>query len=126
MSARDDVDMSRMIVASQRNEEKAVDKRAGHHAKSTPRMFGSSLADVFNTPAYDCRLIGSDDKPEFAVTRLRSGPRDMEKAPIYPPDQAVLICVSLTPAAIRQWKAIYNGIVSGLREQYRSPRRSSI
>jgi AraC family transcriptional regulator len=73
------------------------------------RMFGSSLADVFNSPAYDCRAVGSDQKPEFAVTRLRSGPREMEKAPVYPPDQAILICVSLTPAAIGQWKAIYNG-----------------
>ena len=73
------------------------------------RMFGSSLADVFKTPAYDCRLVGSDQKPEFAVTRLRSGPREMEKAPVYPPDQAILICVSLTPAAIGQWKALYNG-----------------
>src|SRR5271163_2535373 len=73
------------------------------------KMFGSSLADVFNSPAYDCRVVGSDQKPEFAVTRLRSGPREMEKAPIYPPDQAILICVSLTPAAIGQWKALYNG-----------------
>src|SRR6266446_10868832 len=73
------------------------------------RMFGSSLADVFSTPSYDCRVVGSDQKPEFAVTRLRSGPREMEKAPTYPPDQAILICVSLTPAAIGQWRAIYNG-----------------
>ncbi len=73
------------------------------------RMFGASLADVFSTPAYDCKLVGSDQKPEFAVTRLRSGPREMEKAPVYPPDQAVLICVSLTPAAVGQWKACYNG-----------------
>ena len=72
-------------------------------------MFGSSLADVFRTPAYDCRAIGPDQKPEFAVTRLRSGPRDTEKAPAYPPDQAVLICVSLTPSAVGQWKALYNG-----------------
>jgi len=43
------------------------------------------------------------------VTRLRSGARDMEKAPIYPPDEAVLICVSLTPSAVGQWKALYNG-----------------
>jgi hypothetical protein len=34
-------------------------------------MFGSSLADVFSAPAYDCRVVGSDQKPEFAVTRLR-------------------------------------------------------
>jgi AraC family transcriptional regulator len=78
-------------------------------AKSDALMFGSSLADVFKAPAYDCRATGWDQKPEFAVTRLRSGPRDMEKAPVYPPDQAVLICVSLTPSAIGQWKAIYNG-----------------
>ena len=78
-------------------------------AKSDSRMFGSSLADVFSTPAYACRLIGRDQKPEFAVTRLRSGPREMEKAPMYPPDQAILICVALTPAAIGQWKALYNG-----------------
>ena len=55
------------------------------------------------------QIFGSDQKPEFAMTRLRSGPREMEKAPIYPPDQAILICVSLTPAAIGQWKALYNG-----------------
>src|SRR5580658_3181853 len=73
------------------------------------RMFGPSLADVFSSPAYDCRVAGSDQKPEFAVTRLRSGPREMEKAPVYPPDQAILICVSLTPAAIGRWKALYNG-----------------
>src|SRR6266481_9790584 len=73
------------------------------------RMFGSSLADVFSTPAYDCKLVGSNQKPEFAVTRLRSGPREMEKAPMYPPDRAILICVSLTPAAIGQWRAQYNG-----------------
>ncbi len=72
-------------------------------------MFGSSLADVFQTPAYDCKAVGPDQRPEFAVTRLRSGPREMEKAPVYPPDQAALICVSLTPSAIGQWQALYNG-----------------
>src|SRR5580658_7049683 len=77
--------------------------------ESDARMFGSSLADVLSTPAYDCKLVGSDQRPEFAVTRLRSGPRETEKAPTYPHDQAILICVSLTPAAIGQWRAIYNG-----------------
>ncbi len=67
------------------------------------------MADVFKTPEYDCRFVGPDHKPEFAVTRLRSGPRDMEKAPVYPADQAVLICVSLTPAKVGQWRALYNG-----------------
>jgi AraC-like DNA-binding protein len=33
----------------------------------------------------------------------------MEKAPVYPPDEGVLICVSLTPSAVGQWKALYNG-----------------
>jgi AraC family transcriptional regulator len=83
--------------------------RAVRDPKSATLMFGSSLADVFSTPAYDCRVVGSDQKPEFAVTRLRSGPRDREKAPEYPPDQAILICVALMPAAIGQWQALYNG-----------------
>jgi hypothetical protein len=46
-------------------------------AKSEPLMFGSSLADVFSAPAYYCRVLGQNRKPEFAVTRLRSGPREM-------------------------------------------------
>jgi hypothetical protein len=77
-------------------------------------MLGSSLADVFRVPAYDCRAVGPDEKPEFAVTRLRSGPREMEKAPAYPPDQAALICVSLTPSGIGQWQALYNGKTVGV------------
>src|ERR1700730_18134593 len=103
------VEMSRPVVLPQRKPEEALDKRAVRHAKPGARMFGSSLADVFSTPAYDCRVVGSDQKPEFAVTRIRSGPTEMEKAPIYPPDEAILICVSLTPAAIGQWQALYNG-----------------
>jgi AraC-like DNA-binding protein len=78
-------------------------------AKSDPLMFGSSLADVFSAPAYDCRLLGQEQKPEFAVTRLRSGPRETEKAPQYPADNAILICVSLTPSAVGQWRASYDG-----------------
>ena len=103
------VEVSRPVVLPQRKAEEALDNRAVRHAKPGARMFGSSLADVFSTPAYDCRVVGSDQKPEFAVTRLRSGPREMEKAPIYPPDQAILICVSLTPTSIGQWQALYNG-----------------
>lgn len=72
-------------------------------------MFGSSLADVFRTPDYDCRVVDGNQRPEFAVTRLRSGLREMEMAPAYPPDKAVLICVSLSPASIGQWRAIYSG-----------------
>jgi AraC family transcriptional regulator len=84
-------------------------------AKSDPLMFGSSLADVFSAPAYDCRVLGQEQKPEFAVTRLRSGPREMEKAPQYPADNAILICVSLTPSAVGQWKARYDGREVGVR-----------
>jgi AraC family transcriptional regulator len=94
---------------SRRNGEEVRDSSFGRRPKVDALMFGASLADVFRTPAYDCKALGSDQKPEFAVTRLRSGPREMEKAPAYPPDQAVLICVSLTPAVIGQWQALYNG-----------------
>jgi hypothetical protein len=41
---------------------------------------GSSLADVFRTPDYDCKVLSANGKPDFAVTRLRSGPREMEGA----------------------------------------------
>src|ERR1700729_3899612 len=101
--------MSGRTDSSQKKELAATKKSACRNANPDSRMFGSTLADVFSTPAYDCRLIGSDQRPEFAVTRLRSGPREMEKAPMYPPDQAILICVSLMPAVIGQWKALYNG-----------------
>ncbi len=101
--------MSRPVVLSGGRRDEGVSKKAVRHAKSDQLMFGSSLADVFSTPDYDCRVIGSDQKPDFAVTRLRSGPRGMEKAPAYPADQAILICVSLTPTSVGQWQAIYNG-----------------
>jgi AraC family transcriptional regulator len=79
------------------------------HAKPSPPLYGRSLAEVFSTPDYDCRVIGPDQKPEFAVTRLRSTSKVEEKAPEYPPDNAVLICVSLAPARLDQWRAVYNG-----------------
>lgn len=72
-------------------------------------MFGSSLAEIFSAPDYDCRLKGSHEKPDFAVTRLRSSPRPAEKAPAYPADDALLVCVSLTPTATGQWRALYRG-----------------
>ena len=96
--------MSRPVVSLRQNGESMI-----RHAKSDSLMFGSSLADVFRTPDYDCRVVDANQKPEFAVTRIRSGPRKMEKAPAYPPDKAVLICVSLTPASVGQWQALYNG-----------------
>jgi hypothetical protein len=29
-------------------------------------MLGSSLADVFRTPDYDCRVVDTNQRPEFA------------------------------------------------------------
>ena len=106
--------MSRPVVLPVGTRERESQTKTVRHPKTDGLMFGSSLADVFRTPAYDCKAVGPDQKPEFAVTRLRSGPRDVEKAPVYPPDQAVLICVSLTPSAIGQWKALYNGEIVGV------------
>jgi AraC family transcriptional regulator len=71
-------------------------------------LYGRSLAEVFRTPDYDCRVIGPDQEPEFAVTRLRSEASIEEKAPEYQSDNAILICVSLTPARLNQWHAVYN------------------
>jgi AraC-like DNA-binding protein len=73
------------------------------------RMLGSTLAAVFNAPKYHCAMMGPLDKPEFAVTRLQSGPRPIEKAPTYPSDDGLLVCVSLTPTAAGQWRARYAG-----------------
>jgi AraC-like DNA-binding protein len=72
-------------------------------------MFGSTLAEIFSAPDYDCKLEGPGEKPDFAVTRLRSGPMPTDKAPAYPADDALLVCVSLTPTAIGQWCARYKG-----------------
>jgi AraC family transcriptional regulator len=84
--------------------------RAGNiEMDANPRMFGSSLAEIFGAPDYDCRLEGPHHNPEFAITRLRSGPRPVEKAPSYPTDDAFLVCVSLEPTTIGQWRALYNG-----------------
>jgi hypothetical protein len=52
-------DMRRRVALPQRKEE-ALDKTAIRQAKPGARMFGSSLADVFSTPAYDCRAVGPD------------------------------------------------------------------
>jgi hypothetical protein len=59
--------------------------------KSVPRMFGSSLAEIFSAPDYDCRSKVLDSEPEFTVTRLRSGPRPLGKAPAYPADDALAV-----------------------------------
>src|SRR5258708_11611324 len=79
-----------------------------------PRMFGSSLAEIFGSPDYECRLEGLHSRPDFPVTRLRSGPRPVERAPAYPADDALLVCVSLTPTTIGQCRAQCNGQVVGV------------
>jgi AraC family transcriptional regulator len=73
------------------------------------QMFGPTLAAIFNAPKYHCALKSTLGSPEFAVTRLQSGPRPIEKAPAYPRDDAFLLCVSLTPTAVNQWRALYAG-----------------
>jgi AraC family transcriptional regulator len=73
------------------------------------QMFGSTLAAIFNAPKYHCALKSNLGSPEFAVTRLQSGPRPIGKAPGYPADDALLVCVSLTPTAVNQWHALYGG-----------------
>ena len=37
-----------------------IGAQAVRRAKSDPLMFGSSLADVFSAPAYDCRVLGQE------------------------------------------------------------------
>ena len=77
--------------------------------KSGSQMFGSALAAIFSAPKYHCALKSTLGSPQFAVTRLQSGPRPTEKAPVYPRDDALLVCVSLTPTAVNQWRALYGG-----------------
>jgi AraC family transcriptional regulator len=76
---------------------------------SGSQMFGSTLAAIFNAPKYHCAMKSALGSPEFAVTRLQSGPRPIEKAPVYAGDDALLVCVSLTPTAVNQWRALYGG-----------------
>jgi AraC family transcriptional regulator len=77
--------------------------------KPDSQMFGSTLAAIFNAPKYHCAMKSTLGSPDFAVTRLQSGFRPLEKAPAYPGDDALLVCVSLTPTAINQWHALYDG-----------------
>jgi hypothetical protein len=48
--------MSRRSVVLPQFKEQVLDQQAVRQAKSEARMFGSSLAEVFRTPAYDCRV----------------------------------------------------------------------
>jgi AraC family transcriptional regulator len=76
---------------------------------SSTALFGAALAAVFNAPKYHCAMGAPSEKLEFAVTRLQSGPLSMAKAPAYPAEEALIVCVSLTPTAMDQWRARYRG-----------------
>src|ERR1700690_4432855 len=69
------------------------------------KFYGANLAEVFRTPAYDCSLKNELGVPDFAVTRLKGGSMVMQKAPAYPEDRAVLICVALAPTPLDRWRA---------------------
>ena len=73
------------------------------------KLFGRSLADTFDAPDYSCWTYGDDHSPKFAITRLSSGPRDLEQAPSYRPDPAVLICVALTPLLLVSGRRVITG-----------------
>src|SRR6202451_3477269 len=88
---------------------KAMQRPSTVQQGSGSQVFGSTLAAIFNAPKYHCALKSTLGSPEFAVTRLQSGPRPTEKAPVYPRADALLVCVSLTPTARNQWRALYGG-----------------
>ena len=73
------------------------------------KFYGANLAEVFRTPAYDCSLKNECGVPAFALTRLRSGPMVMQRAPTYPEDRAILICVALAPTPVDRWRARIDG-----------------
>jgi AraC family transcriptional regulator len=98
-----------MSTMGLRNDPAAVEQQSASHQGSGAQLFGPTLAAIFNAPQYHCALKSTLRGPEFAVTRLQSGPRPIEKAPVYPRDEALLVCVSLTPTAVNQWRAVYGG-----------------
>lgn len=84
-------------------------RRTSGRPEPGSQMLGSALAAVFSAPKYHCVMKGSLGEPDFAVTRLQSGPTAIEKAPEYPKDDAFLVCVALAPTAMGQWRARYDG-----------------
>ena len=75
--------------------------RPDHHRK----FYGPNLAEVFRTPLYDCSLKNVSGVPDFALTRLKGGLMEMQRAPAYPEDRAMLICVALSPTPVDRWRA---------------------
>ena len=73
------------------------------------KFYGANLAEVFRTPLYDCSLKNACGVPDFAVTRLKGGPMGMQRAPAYPEDRAILICVALAPTPASRWRARIDG-----------------
>ena len=69
------------------------------------KFYGANLAEVFRTPLYDCSLKNVCGVPDFALTRLKGGPMEMQRAPTYPEDRAILICVALAPTPVGRWRA---------------------
>jgi AraC family transcriptional regulator len=69
------------------------------------KLYGANLAEVFRTPLYDCSLKNVCGMPDFALTRLKGGPMEMQRAPAYPEDRAILICVALAPTPVDRWRA---------------------
>src|SRR5271169_3329975 len=69
------------------------------------KFYGANLAEVFRTPLYDCSLKNVSGVPDFALTRLKGGSMEMQRAPAYPEDRAMLICVALAPTPVDRWRA---------------------
>src|ERR1700691_3348008 len=69
------------------------------------KFYGANLAEGVRTPAYDCSLKNELGVPDFALTRLKGGSMEMQRAPAYPEDRAMLICVALAPTPVDRWRA---------------------
>jgi hypothetical protein len=47
------------------------------------KFYGANLAEVFRTPLYDCSLKNVSGAPDFALTRLKGGSMEMQRAPAF-------------------------------------------
>ena len=91
-----------------------------------PKLYGAKLAEVFRTPLYDCSLKNVCGVPDFALTRLKGGPMGMQRAPEYPEDRAILICVALALTPVDRWRTRIAGDLGlKLRGQARQCARQS-
>lgn len=83
----------------------AVQKAISREESRPPKFYGASLAEVFSAPLYDCSMQDESGAPNFALTRLRGGAMPLQRAPAYPLDQALLVCVALAPTPVDRWRA---------------------